>query len=72
MMQVEAEPRRFVKKSEWADAQAMDLQQRALQVLWASSDSTRSAARKFDAVRRLEDEASRFRSIAQALRRRGK
>jgi hypothetical protein len=48
------------------------LQQRALQVLWASSDSTRSAARKFDAVRRLEDEASRFRSIAQALRRRGK
>lgn len=73
MMQADPAPRRYEKKSEWADTQAAELQARAYDLLMQSSGgSSGRAARKFDAVRRLEAEAGRFRSIAQALRRRGK
>lgn len=68
-----ATSQRFAKKSDWAAAQADALMRQSLEMEGQSSGgSTRRAARKFDAIRRLRAESERFRGIAQALRRKGK
>lgn len=62
---------RFAKKSEWARDQADQLRCRANELRYESTTSSLKAARKYEAVRNLEAEASRMESIARRYEAKG-
>jgi hypothetical protein len=62
---------RFRKKSEWARDKARELQRQANELRYQSTTSSVRAARKYEGVRNLEREASRFDAIARRLEEKG-
>lgn len=64
--------KRFATKAEWAEAQASNLRDQAHALRYQSSEGVSwKAARKFEAVARMEQEACRFDSMARTFRRKG-
>lgn len=64
-------PGRFAKKSQWARDKARELQRQANELRYQSTTSSVRAARKYEGVRNLEREASRFDAIARRLEEKG-